>query len=258
MNLSIPQTFDELFKNLLTTGVSSCTSSRSEPHLFRLLLDLVIRSSSCSTISSNKLVILFKLSVNSYFFFPSLHSAIVALLQSKDHVIPTIRYARLRHTYYSRHSPQHIILHVGTNDLKTERTDSQIAKYIIDLSISLKKNENMIAVSGIVPRLDELNNKATDVYNRLELLCKQRSLPYISHCQTIDPNKHLNESNLHLNSYSIRVFAENFSNFLFKSNLHQLKVNSETKESSRKKPVLHLSNMHWNRYLIYQDLKHQP
>ena len=115
-------------------------------------------------------------------------------------------------------NPQQIILHVGTNDLKTERATSEIAKSIIDLSISLKKNENMIAVSGIAPRLDELNNKAAEVNNRLELMRKKRGLPYISHCETIDPNKHLNESNLHLNSYDIRVFAENFSNFLSKFN----------------------------------------
>ena len=106
----------------------------------------------------------------------------------QDHVKPTIWDI----------NPQQIILHVGTNDLKTERTASQIAKSIIDLSISLKKNGNMIAVSGIVPRLDELNNKAAEVNNRLELMYKQRGFPYISHCETIDPNKHLNASNLYL------------------------------------------------------------
>ena len=102
----------------------------------------------------------------------------------------------------------------------------------------------MIAVSGIVPRLDELNNKAAEVNNRLELMCKQRGLPYISHYETIDPNKHWNESNLYLNSYGIRVFAENFSIFLSKSNSHQLKVNSENKESNREKLVLRISNMY--------------
>ena len=76
----------------------------------------------------------------------------------------------------------------------------------------------MIAVSGRVPRLDELNNKAAEVNTHLEFTSKQRGLPYISHCETIDPNKHLNESNLHLNSDGIRVFTENFSNFLSKSN----------------------------------------
>ena len=67
----------------------------------------------------------------------------------QNHVKPTIRDI----------NPQQIILQVGINDLKTEQTASQIAKSIIDLSISLKKNENMMPVSGIVPRLDELNNK---------------------------------------------------------------------------------------------------
>ena len=117
----------------------------------------------------------------------------------QDHVKPIIREI----------NPQQTILHVDTSDLKTERTASQITKFITDLSISLKKNGNMVAVPGIVPRLDELNNKAAEVNNRLKLMCKQRGLPYISRCETIDPNEHLNESNLHLNSYG--VFAENFT-----------------------------------------------
>ena len=122
----------------------------------------------------------------------------------QDHANPTIRGI----------NPQQIILYVGTNDLKEEQTASQTAKSIIDLSVSLKKNENMIAVSGVVPRLDELNNTVAEVSNHLELMWQQRRLPYISHCETIDPNQHLNGSNLHLNYYGIRVFAENFSNFL--------------------------------------------
>ena len=76
----------------------------------------------------------------------------------------------------------------------------------------------MIGVSGIVPRLDELNNKAAEVNYRLELMCRQKGFPYISHCETIDPNKNLNASNLYLNSYGIRAFVENFSIFLSKSN----------------------------------------
>ena len=126
----------------------------------------------------------------------------------QDHVKPTIRDI----------NPQQIILHVGTNDLKTERTASQIAESMIDLTISLKNNGNMIAVSGIVPSLDELNNKAAEVNNRLGLMSKQRRSSYISHCETIDPNKHLNESNLHLKPYDIGVFTENISFFVSNSN----------------------------------------
>ena len=89
---------------------------------------------------------------------PPFTTAKVSCMQ--DHVKPTIRDI----------NPQQVILHVGTNNLKTERTASQIAKSIIDLSISLMKNENMIAVSDIVPRLDELNNKAMEVNNHLKLM----------------------------------------------------------------------------------------
>ena len=142
----------------------------------------------------------------SYFKVRPFTTAKVSYMQ--DHVKPTIRDI----------NPQQIILHVGTNDLKRERTTSQIAKSIIDLSISLKKHGNIIVVLGIVPRLDELNNKAVELNNRLELMCMQRGLPCISHCETIDPNTHSNRSNLHLNSYGIRVFAGKFLNFLSKCN----------------------------------------
>ena len=45
-----------------------------------------------------------------------------------DHVKPTLRDDK----------PDHIILHVGTNDLRTEKTGNQITKSIMDLTTSLK------------------------------------------------------------------------------------------------------------------------
>ena len=60
-----------------------------------------------------------------------------------DHVEPTLRDI----------NPDHIILHVDTNDLRTENTASQIAKATIDLATSLKNNDNTVTVSGIVQRL---------------------------------------------------------------------------------------------------------
>ena len=77
---------------------------------------------------------------------------------TQDLVKPTIR----------DKNPRQIILRVGTNDLKTEQTTSQIAEYLIDLCIYLKKNENLIAVSARVPRLDKLDNKAMEVNNYLQ------------------------------------------------------------------------------------------
>ena len=93
-------------------------------------------------------------------------------------------------------------------------------------------DQNKVEASGIVPRLDDLNSKSTEANNSLELLCKQRSIPFISHCKTIYLKKHLSESNLHLDYYVTRVFAENYSNFLLKSNW-QHKVNPENKELNR-------------------------
>ena len=74
-----------------------------------------------------------------------------------------------------------------------------------------------LTVSGIVPKLDNLNNKANEVNRRL-VLCKERNISFLSHDESIDPSKHLNESKLHLNSSGIKIFAENFSKFLGKLN----------------------------------------
>ena len=73
-----------------------------------------------------------------------------------DHVNPTLRDDK----------PDHIILNLGTNDLRTETTANQIAKSIMDLTASLKNNGNLVIVPGIVARFDNLNNKATEVNNR--------------------------------------------------------------------------------------------
>ena len=80
--------------------------------------------------------------------------------------------------------------------------------------MSLKSSRSSIIVSGIVPSFDNLNKKASEVSNRLALMCKDRKVPFVSHSETIDSSKHLNESKLHLNQNGIKVFAENLSVFL--------------------------------------------
>ena len=83
-----------------------------------------------------------------------------------DHVKPTLRDI----------NPDHIILHAGTNDLRMENTDSQIAKAAIDLATSLKNDDRTVTVPGIVQRLHDLNNKTTEVNRRLVLICKERNI----------------------------------------------------------------------------------
>ena len=65
----------------------------------------------------------------------------------------------------------------------------------------------------MIPRLDDFNNKVTEVNRRLVLMCKERNISFFSHDESIDPRKHLNENKLHLNSNGIKIFAEKFLDF---------------------------------------------
>ena len=78
-----------------------------------------------------------------------------------------------------------------------------IPKATIYLATSLKNDDNTVTIYGVVPRLDDLNNKANEVSRRLVLMCKERNISFVSHDESIDPSKHLNESKLHLNSNGI-------------------------------------------------------
>ena len=49
-----------------------------------------------------------------------------------DHVKPTIRDDK----------PDHAIMYTGTNDLRSEKTASQIARYVTELAMLLKDNDN--------------------------------------------------------------------------------------------------------------------
>ena len=78
-----------------------------------------------------------------------------------------------------------------------------IPKATIYLATSLKNDDNTVTIYGVVPRLDDLNNKANEVSRRLVLMCKERNISFLSHDESIDPSKHLNKSTLHLNSNGI-------------------------------------------------------
>ena len=52
--------------------------------------------------------------------------------------------------------PDMIVLHTGTNDLKNNKTPSDIATEIIQLAKSIKINGIEVAVSSQIPRGDKL------------------------------------------------------------------------------------------------------
>ena len=125
-----------------------------------------------------------------------------------DHVKPTLQDINLNH----------IVLHAGTDDLRTEYTAHQIAKATMDLVTSLKNDDNTLTVSGIVPRLDNSNSNTNEMNLCLVLMCKERNISFFSLNESIDPTKQAVEwDKLHLSNNGSNIFLET-SRFLVKLN----------------------------------------
>ena len=91
----------------------------------------------------------------------------------KSYVIPTVE-----------QKLDNIILHTGTNDLKTIDTPEEINMIILNLTTTCKTDTNSVFISGIVPRTDKLNEKASQVNIVLRHECNLRNVCFID-------NKHI-------------------------------------------------------------------
>ena len=124
----------------------------------------------------------------------------------QDYVKPTIR-----------EKPDQIIVHVGTNDLASNKRPEQIAESIIGVATSLKSDTSDVLVSSITVRNDQHRKKLAEANIVLKELCKEKKLYYINHEKKITV-KHLNGSKLHLNkkgtSILLNTFIESISNAL--------------------------------------------
>ena len=105
----------------------------------------------------------------------------------KDYIKPSLKY-----------DPDAIIIHIGTNDLQTEKEPTQIADEIINLAVAVKTDENEISVSAILPRNDELNTKGKMVNDCLKIKCAKCAIGFMSN-NNFKPNLHLDNSGMHLN-----------------------------------------------------------
>ena len=94
------------------------------------------------------------------------------------------------------------------------------------------------------------NDKASEVNCSLVHMCAERSIPYIDHTNSIQPENHLNESKLHFNRYGTIAFANSISKFLSKyywwcrdsSNFDHLFQENFDKESKRFSQLSHKEN----------------
>ena len=111
--------------------------------------------------------------------------------------------------------PAHVIIHVGTNDLDSERQAEVLAKTIIDVAKSIRTNTCTVNISGIVPRNNNFNNKALDVNDELSKMRREVKLDFITH-KKINPRADLNKSRLHLNRNGSDKICKNFVNYILK------------------------------------------
>ena len=111
-----------------------------------------------------------------------------------------------------RSTPNHFILHFGTNDLNPNQTSEVIAREIVHLPTSLKNNQHDVSVSNIL-RTDnsKLNAEWWEVNQILSQLCHERNIYLIDHSKKIKPN-HLNKGKLHLNKNGSNILSRTFVN----------------------------------------------
>ena len=110
--------------------------------------------------------------------------------------------------------PDHIIFHVGTNDIPSTKTPECIAQSISDLAKSVLSENCNVSVSNIIPRNDQWNNKVREVNDCLARLCKNENISLIDHSRSIDPRKHLNSGKLHLNVRGTNKLRDNFVKYI--------------------------------------------
>ena len=84
-----------------------------------------------------------------------------------------------------RKKPDKLIIHVGTNCLKSRENSQRSAEEIIKLGESVKKSipETEVAISSLITRSDDefLTRKVSDVNKVLKQTCIQKHWKYIDH-----------------------------------------------------------------------------
>ena len=115
----------------------------------------------------------------------------------------------------TRKSPDKIILHVGTNDLKNS-TPKVITDSILNMTTQIKEDSpnSMVGVSALLIRNDcpILATKVNQVNSTLENLCHMNNIPFLKNANI--NTSHLNSRGLHLNRLGSISLQNNFKEFI--------------------------------------------
>ena len=120
----------------------------------------------------------------------------------KDYIKPTI----------SR-KPDMVILHTGTNDLKSNQNPSDIANEIINLAENIKINGTEVSISFLIPRGDRLSEKGKKVNKELQEKCTAENFAFILH-KNKNSKLHLFPDKLHPNKKGQSILKGNSRKFI--------------------------------------------
>ena len=103
-----------------------------------------------------------------------------------------------------------VILQLGTNDLRSEKSSQDIANKIINIGTNMKTEKTEIMRSGITPHGDNehLDKKCSEVNTILINLCSLYNFNFINNT-SISKAHHINSSGLHLNIKGTYTLANN-------------------------------------------------
>ena len=132
----------------------------------------------------------------------------------KNYIIPSEKYEN-----------DLVILDMGTNDLKDKKEAKDIATEIVEMAIDMKTEKNEVMVSGIVPRMDNLNEKAMEVNKFLQNSCCTYNFNFIDN-GNVNKDTHLNLSGLHVNHNGTYVLGSNIVEVIrLRRNSHKIMFN---------------------------------
>ena len=105
-------------------------------------------------------------------------------------------------------SPNPVILHVGTNNLKNKESVEDIADDMMNIAIFIRNEKNIVFASGLTVRNDRLNGKGKSVNNLLKRRCDEEKICFVD-------NTNINvvmliNSSLHLNERETTCLVNNF------------------------------------------------
>ena len=113
----------------------------------------------------------------------------------EDHIKPVLR-----------DKPDHIIFHIGTNDIPSNNNSEDKADSIIELVLSTKSGSCDASISNIFVRKDRHQNKYQEVNDHLKEKCREKNINLIDHSKSIKP-QHLKKSRLHLTKKGTSILS---------------------------------------------------